>query len=128
MISYSTNWMGPINMDWFKKRGLTETLTKTLTEDSKFSDKKKGDILTYDEVTTYYAGGRIDVYGTDDPYGTELGLDVMHGEDYNKFSNWLDDFKTETIWTFAQIVEEYQKTNPKIRWASELTEKQNDTT
>lgn len=107
-------------MDWFKKRGLTKQVTKTLEEDSKISDKKKGDVVTYDEVTTYYSGGRIDVYGTDDPFGTELGLDVMHGEDYNKFSNWLANVKTETVWSFALLVEEYEKTNPKIRWATEL--------
>ena len=119
MISYSTNWMGPININWYKERGLTETITKTLTEDCKFTSNKKGDTITRTEITEYWSGGRIDVYGTGEPYGDELGLPIMHGEDYARFSVWLRKFKTETMWTLNQLVEEYEKTNPKIRWASE---------
>ena len=120
MITYSTNWMGPVNMDWYRKRGLTKTVTKILEEDSKYSDKKKGDILTYDDITEHWAGGRIDVYGTGQPYGDELGLDIMHGEDYRLFSDWLDGFKTDTMWTLEQLVQEYEQTNPKIRWAEDV--------
>lgn len=119
MIRYSTNWMGPININWYQKRGLTKIVTKTLTEDSVFSDKKKGDIVSYTEITEHWSGGRIDVYGTGDPYGDELGLPIMRGEDYVRFSIWLDTVKTETMWTLKQLVEEYEKTNPKICWASE---------
>lgn len=119
MISYSTNWMGPVNINWYHERGLTETVTKTLTEDSAFTSKKKGDVFSYTDITERWSGGRIDVYGTGEPYGDELGLPIMHGEDYARFSVWLRKFKTETMWTLNQLVEEYEKTNPKIRWASE---------
>ncbi len=95
MISYSTNWMGPVNINWYHERGLTETVTKTLTEDSAFTAKKKGDVFSYTDITERWSGGRIDVYGTGEPYGDELGLPIMHGEDYARFSVWLRKFKTE---------------------------------
>ncbi len=34
-VRYSTNWMGVVNLQWYKDRGLTKRVTKTLTEDSK---------------------------------------------------------------------------------------------
>ena len=85
-IRYSTNYMGPINMDWIKEHG---------------SD---------------WAGGRIDVYGTDSDYPDELGLPIMKAVDYNKFSDWLETVETDAVWTLQQLVEQYEKTNSKIVW------------
>ena len=89
MIAYSTNWMGPINPSWIKKNG------------------------------DYWSAGRIDVRGTDDPYGDEIGLSPMHTEDWIKLGAWLQDFKTNTMLDLNQIVQEYEKTNPPIRWFKE---------
>ena len=89
MIHYSTNWMGPVRREW--------------TMDGK----------TYQGSD--WAGGRIDVSGDVEPY-TELGLRLMRREDWYRFTHWLDSFTTETLWTTEQLVEEYEKTNPKIRW------------
>jgi hypothetical protein len=119
MVSYSTNWMGPININWYHERGLTKIITKTLTEDCRFTSNKMGDTITLTDITERWSGGRIDVYGTGEPYGDELSLPIMHGEDYARFSVWLRTFKTETMWTLKQLVQEYEKTNPKIRWALE---------
>jgi len=85
-IDYSTNFMGPINHEWITTNG---------------SD---------------WAAGRIDIGGTDDPYGSELRLPPMKGDDWSRFSEWLWTFQTDEVWTLEQIVEEYEKTNPKIRW------------
>lgn len=91
MIRYSTNWMGPINKAWYINRGL--------------------------EPWTYSAG-RIDCRGGDlGRYGTEIGLDPMLGEDWVRFSEWLSTVETDALWTLEQLVEQYEKTNPKIRWA-----------
>ena len=87
MIEYYLNWCGPINYDWIKING----------ED--------------------WCGGRIDVSATEDnPYGDEIGVPNMNCEDWESLSLWLRELKTETIWTLRQIIDEYQKTNPKIRW------------
>lgn len=91
MIRYSTNWMGPIGKHWYEKRGL--------------------------EPWTY-AAGRIDCRGGDlGRYGTEIGLDPMLNEDWARFSEWLSTVETDDLWTLEQLVEQYEKTNPKIRWA-----------
>ena len=85
-IRYSTNWMGPMNMDWIEKNG---------------SD---------------WAGGRIDMHGGDWSYPEEIGLPMMKQEDFNKFSNWLDTIETDDVWTLQQLVKQYEKTNSKIVW------------
>ena len=119
MISYSTNWMGPCGMWWFRENGYTKMVTKTLEKDSLVSDHKAGDVIEFEDITEYWYGGRIDIYGTGDPYGDEMGLPIMDGPSYKGFSEWLEKFETETVWNLDQLVEEYEKTNPKIRWHDE---------
>jgi hypothetical protein len=70
------------------------------------------------EYGSHWSGGRIDIYGVPDhPMGFEYSLPIMRTEDWNPFSDWLDDFETETLWTFEQIMEYYrQKTGHVIRW------------
>ena len=84
-ITYSTNWMGPINLDWIKENG------------------------------EHWAGGRIDIYGTGEPYGDETNCPIMHAEDYNSLSDWLDTFETDTVWNWVELIREYEKTHSKIR-------------
>ena len=86
MVSYSTNWMGPVNMEWIKKYG------------------------------DNWATGRIDIRGTGEPYGDEMHLPPMDYKDWSRFSEWLDDFYTDYMWTLSAIVKEYEKTNPPITW------------
>lgn len=106
MITYSTNWMGPASIDWFKNRGLTKVVTKTFGSET----------LTYDEITENYSGGRIDIYGTGDPHGNEIGLPIMKDDDYRRFSEWLRSIKTEKILSLNELVSMYEQNNPKIRW------------
>lgn len=92
-VRYSTNWMGPISKAWYENRGL--------------------------EPWTYSAG-RIDCRGTGlGKYGDEIGLDPMRSEDWVSFSNWLSTVETDFMWNLNDLVEKYEKTNPKIRWWSE---------
>ena len=112
MISYSTNWMGPISMNWFRQRGLTK---KQEPRWSELLDR----MITPEDITEQWMGGRIDVRGTDNPYGDELGLPIMNGKSYGAFDVWLRSFKTEEMWSLDQLVEEYEKTHPKIVWWEE---------
>jgi hypothetical protein len=88
MITYRTNWMGPINSDWIKEHG------------------------------DYWAAGRIDIYGVpDEPYPIEYSLPPMHGEDWAGFSEWLDDFTTERLFSFDELIAQYeQEVGTVIRW------------
>jgi hypothetical protein len=121
MISYSTNWMGPISMDWFRDRGLTEKKTRVVTEDSVLVEmgRKVGDVLEYDEITTHYCGGRIDIHGVpDEPWGLEYGLPIMHGEDWNALGDYLRDLTTEELLPYDTLIEQFEtQYGKKIRWA-----------
>jgi hypothetical protein len=102
VISYSTNWMGPINMQWFEERGLL----------------KEGSV----EPTTYYSAGRIDIYGVPgEHYPLEYSLAPMLGEDWNDFSDWLQGFETQELWEFEKLIACYEgASNTKIRWAEDI--------
>ena len=90
-VRYSTNWMGPINKQWYEERGL--------------------------ELWTY-AVGRIDCRGEDlGQFGDEIGLSPMLAEDWGRFSKWLDTFETDFMWNLKDLVELYERNNPKITWA-----------
>ena len=101
MITYSTNWMGPVNMQWFEERGLVEN----------------------NEITTYYSAGRIDIRDSSkEGYDgwNEYSLPAMHGEDWNDFSSWLESFQTHELWEFDDIIKLYEDVSGrKIRWADE---------
>ena len=125
-IRYSTNWMGPVSTEWYKKRGLTKPVEHVLTEHSirvKLGLGEVGDVVVSDEIIERWAGGRIDIYGTGRHYGDEMGLPIMHAEDYNRFSEWLHTFETDDVWSLNQIVEVYERDNPKIRWDKEFDDK-----
>lgn len=85
-IRYTTNWMGPVNYDWIQEHGAD------------------------------WSGGRIDVYGTGDDYPDELYLPVMKSQDWHRFSEWLRTLRTDTVWTLAQLVDQYEQTHPEITW------------
>lgn len=119
MIYYATNWMGPISLDWYRKRGLTEITKKVITDTDKFLLTKYsiGDTIESEQQTEYWSGGRIDVWGD---IITEISLPVMKQECYNSFSKWLRTFTTDDVWTLDQLVTMYEKNNPKIIWAKDI--------
>lgn len=88
MVSYSTNWMGPISKAWCDEHG------------------------------DYWSGGRIDIYGAPgEHYPIEYGLPIMHTEDWNALTNWLDSLETEELWSFEDLIGNFQLIhNTKIRW------------
>ncbi len=74
------------------------------------------DQSTHDNVRVGVTNdGRIDIYG-EGLYPDEIGLPPMKSEDWGRFSNWLDTFETDYMWTLRMLVSEYEKTNPKIQW------------
>jgi len=109
-ISYSTNWMGPIALSWYRERDL---LMPPVT---RWSDFLKEEVTT-EEIKHNYMGGRIDVHGTELPYGDEIGLPLMSAADWNRFSVWLDDYETKTMETLDKILESYYNDgNSEIEW------------
>ena len=101
MITYSTNWMGPINLHWYEERGLLES-----------------DGVT---PTIRYSAGRIDIRD-DSKEGydgwDEYSVSPMHGEDWNAFSDFLWDFSSEELVPYDKLIEKFEENyGKKIRWA-----------
>lgn len=111
--------MGPVSMEWYRARGLTQMEIKTATENTMFY--AMGEEYTTEGITTSYSAGRIDVRGIPgEPYGDEIGVPPMLSTDWRLFGNWLDDVQTCSVWTLADLVAAYEnQTNSKITWATE---------
>jgi len=105
MISYSTNWMGPINLHWYRERGLLED----------------------DGVSTKinYSAGRIDIRDdTKQGYDgwDEYGVAPMNSEDWNALSDYLWDLTTEEQLSYNTLIEQFETHYGKrIRWADDTT-------
>lgn len=90
MISYSTNWMGPINMKWIEEHG------------------------------DCWSAGRIDIRGVpDEPWGFEYGLAPMHTEDWNALGDFLWNFESEELIPYDDLIELFEaEYGKKIRWVN----------
>ncbi len=123
-VTYSTNFMGPVSTKWYSDRGLIRKVSKVLEEDQRFGDLKAGDTWTYDEITTNYAGGRIDIRGLDpekfyNGWG-EYGVAPMHGEDWNALGDFLDGLSGEKVVPYESLIMLFEaQYGRKIRWADE---------
>jgi hypothetical protein len=116
--------MGPISLDWFRDRGLTQMVDMEITTeiDARRYNVNIDDTVQVEEITEYWCGGRIDIYGLDsDEYycGTsEYGLPIMDGESWNKLTDWLDEYTSEELTSFEDLIIIFEReTNHKIRWA-----------
>ena len=113
-IRYSTNWMGPISLNWYIDRGLTKKVIATFA----------GESQEVDEIIESYSGGRLDFWNpySDSMFSDEIGVPPMRSEDWESLSRWLDTFETDQVLTLKEIVVEYEKTHPEIRWWKEKDE------
>ena len=96
MISYSTNWMGPVSTKWYEDRNIPEGID--------------------------YSGGRIDIYGLDEEehWGGKSEYDVrpMRTEDWNDFGDWLDHINCKFLVKLDTLIHLFEITHKrKIRWA-----------
>ena len=116
-VRYSINWMGVVNLKWYEDRGLLKKIKRTLTEDSTLTNRKAGDVVEYSEIIQEYSCGRIDCRGEDlGQFGDEIGVGPMKAESWHRFGNWLNTFETDAMWTLEELVEMYERVNPKIEW------------
>jgi hypothetical protein len=109
-FTYSTNWMGPVATSWYEVRDIPFVMKET---SGKHLPK-----FEYKEFLESYSCGRIDIRGdTESPHGDEYGVRPMRTEDWNAFSDWLDDLDTTYQWTYQELLEGFEKeTQTTIRW------------
>ena len=113
MITYSTNWMGPISTRWYEDNNIPYVL--------KMSSGRFGPIKEYKSYTESYSGGRIDIYGLDEEeyWGGkhEYGIGVMRTEDWNALSKWLNNLRTHKLHTYNELICNFEKDYGQlIRW------------
>lgn len=127
MISYSTNMMGPISLDWFRDRDLIEEIDVVVKNDiqARVYRASVGDTVTGQRITESWCGGRIDIYGLDETeyYGgmSEYSLPIMDAESWDRFSDWLDEYETSELKTYEQLLSDFEAdTDHQIRWAREV--------
>ncbi len=112
--------MGPASLNWYRERGLTQMVRKTATENTMFY--AIGETYTTESITMQYSCGRIDVRGIpDEPYTDEIGVPPMLSYDWRRFSEWLRDIQTMSVWSLENLVAAYEQHNPKITWADEFS-------
>ena len=98
MITYSINWMGPINKKWLDENG---------------SHWAGGRIDIREHVSlAHYTDEQLDAmsdeeyyshFSIDPEYGEEYGLPIMHGEDFGKMREWLRTLKTEKLLPYTDL-------------------------
>ena len=122
-VTYFNNMMGPVSMEWYRDRGLTRQVSKVLEEDQEFYPKGlgAGDVWEYEEITTNYACGRIDIRD-DSKYGydgwDEYSLSPMLREDWNELGDYLWDLETEEQWSYEKLISTFEEEvlGRSIRW------------
>jgi len=119
MISYSTNWMGPISTRWYDERNIPFEMKKT-------SGNILLPVVEYKDYLENYSCGRIDIRGLDEEeyYSGwyEYGVAPMRTEDWNALSDWLDDLTTTELWDYDMLISIFEGevlNGRKIRWANE---------
>ena len=129
MVTYSTNWMGPVNMDWYRERGLTRQVSEVLEKDQAFGYLKAGETWIYEDITEHYACGRIDIRdSTKEGYDgwDEYDLEPMHSEDWNALSEYLWDLTTDTQLSYNDLIASFEDYyGKKIRWWNDDKTKNN---
>jgi hypothetical protein len=120
-FTYSTNVMGPWDLNWYRDRNLLKNVWITV-ETEEVANRRRMDIgekYLIEEVTEQYAGGRIDIRGdTESPYGDEYSIAPMLMEDWIAFGNFLWDLETDVQLSYEQLIERFELWyGKKIRWA-----------
>ena len=108
-ITYFLNWMGPISSGWYEDNKIPY---KEVTKENRLLGKT----ITIKEYKTHYSCGRVDVHGSDDPW-MEFSVPVMESSSWNKISDWLYDFSSESVLTKDELFSTYEReTGEKIKW------------
>ena len=113
-VTYDTNWMGPVSIEWYKKRGLTQKATETLTADSVLvylGRYNAGDVLEYDDITTLCCAGRIDIRDdTKQGYDgwDEYSVAPMIAEDWEALTEFLSALETEEQLPYYTLIDMFE--------------------
>ena len=117
MVTYSTNWMGPISNKWYEDRNIPFVMKKS-------KGVEPFPVREYKDYLESYSCGRIDIYGLDaEEYWCgkhEYGVAPMRTEDWDDLSDWLNDFESEELVPYEDLIRQFEEHYGKpIRWYEE---------
>jgi hypothetical protein len=110
-VTYDTNWMGPVSLEWYKKQGLTQKATETLIADSvlvSLGRYNAGDVLEYDEITVHCASGRIDIRDDTKEGYDEYSVAPMLAEDWEALTEFLSALETEEQLAYYTLIDMFE--------------------
>ncbi|MDG1858177.1 MAG: hypothetical protein P8I94_03675 [Emcibacteraceae bacterium] len=127
MVTYFLNQMGPWHIDWYKQQGLTETVVKPASKIyATYNNVLEGTMVEVEEVTTYIAGGRIDIRDDSKPgYDgwDEYSVDLMEQRSWNAFGEFLDELTSKEPLTLDELIYEFEHSQEhKIKWYKDTYE------
>ena len=113
MITYSTNWMGPISTRWYEDRRIPFEWKET---SGKIFEKTQ-----YRHYLESYSCGRIDIYGLDEQEHwcgrSEDSVAPMRTESWNLLSDYLDDYESSELVSYEDLIEDFEtRSKHKIEW------------
>lgn len=119
MISYSTNWMGPVTTRWYEDNNIPMIEEERVY--SSFMKSKAGETYISRTPSITYACGRIDIRGLDEQEyydgGCEYGLGVMETESWNILSDFLYDYESSDLMSYDDLINHFEtKSGHKIKW------------
>ena len=114
MITYSTNWMGPVSTRWYEDRRVPFEWRET---SGKIFEK-----MQYKHYLESYSCGRIDIYGLDEQEHwcgrSEYSVAPMRTEDWNELSDYLDKLESTVLLTYTELISDFEKEYGRgIRWS-----------
>jgi len=116
MVTYSTNWMGPVSTRWYEDRRVPFEWRET---SGKIFEK-----MQYKHYLESYSCGRIDIYGLDEQEHWcgrgEYSVAPMRTEDWNELSDYLDKLESTVLLTYRELISDFEKEYGRgIRWSIE---------
>lgn len=110
-ITYSTNWMGPINKKWVDEHGSNWAGGRIDIRENVDTSGYSEEELENMSDAEYYSLYQLS------PFGEEYGLPIMNAQDYVKLSDWLETLETDTLIPYNDLIEKFEtETETNIRW------------
>ena len=111
MITYSTNWMGPINKQFIDEHGPHWAGGRIDIREHVDLSHIPDEVLDAMDDAEYFSHFQLS------PWGEEYGLPIMHAEDFCKLRDWLKTLKTESVLSYDDLITRFETENYlKVRW------------
>jgi hypothetical protein len=117
IIKYSLIRLGPNDWDWYKQRGYIGTQTFTHPVDIPENNIVAGTTYEMEVINTACSYGVINLLTEGVPFH-QVDVPPMNTGDWTEFGLWLSALETDRAFTFQELVDAYQVSNPQITFVT----------